>query len=147
MHLLDRPETSNSRRVFPFGLSALLMGVAATAACYHPVLIAGAGALPGTPADSATKVATTVAQKAPTRCNGYFLLVENALPRAVEIYEVGHMSDRFVAYAQIGYTEVPMTELSQQFIAMSRGELMAAATNSDQRAGDRVALQRSCRPF
>lgn len=147
MHLLNRPDTSTSRRAFPLGLSALLLSVAATAACYHPVLIAGATTGLGAPGDSATKVATTVAQKLPTRCNGYFLLVENALPRAVEIYEVGHMSDRFVAYAQIGYTEVPMTELSQQFIAMSRGELMAAATNSDQRAGDRVALQRSCRPF
>ena len=75
------------------------------------------------------------------------LLVENALPRAIEIYEVGHNSDRIVAIAQIGFTEVPMSEGTQQFVAVSRGEVMAAATNADNRSGDRVALQRSCRPY
>ena len=125
-------------------IAILSVGVALAAGCYHPVLVAGALPADKAPTDSAIKVAARATQ----RCNGYYLLVENALPRAVEIYEVGqHMSERLVAYAQIGYTEVPMTESSQQFIAISRGEVMAAATNSDQRAGDRVALSRSCRPF
>lgn len=144
MHLLDRSNRSDTRPARHAALWALLLlGGAGSTGCYHPVYVAGAEPLVKAQLDS-----LKVAQKIAPRCNGYYLLVENALPRAVEIYEVGqHMSERLVAYAQIGYTEVPMTESSQQFIAMSRGELMAAATNTDQRAGDRVALQRSCRPF
>lgn len=142
---MHRDHYSPTRRTsFARTAALLLSGAGFSAACYHPVMVAGAVPADKSPTDSAMKVA----MKTPQRCNGYFLLVENALPRAVEIYEVGqHMSERLVAYAQIGYTEVPMTESSQQFIAMSRGEVMAAATNSDQRAGDRVALSRSCRPF
>ncbi|MBC8089437.1 MAG: hypothetical protein H7Z40_19405 [Phycisphaerae bacterium] len=119
--------------------------------CYHAVPIAAdapPGQLPAVAAgDSASRSSGGSGRfRQPPRCAAYFLLVENALPRPVEIYEVGHMTDRFVAYAQIGFTELPMTESSQQFIAMSRGELMAASGATEQRPGDRVALQRSCRP-
>lgn len=139
MHLLH-----STRRTLSVAIVSVLFGATLAAGCYHPALVAGALPVDKSSTDSAMKVVMKTTQ----RCNGYYLLVENALPRAVEIYEVGqHMSERLVAYAQIGYTEVPMTESSQQFVAMSRGELMAAATNTDQRAGDRVALSRSCRPF
>ena len=120
-------------------------------ACYHAVPVV-ADALPGqnpaaSPSDSGSGDSGRPSRvRPPSRCAAYFLLVENALPRPVEIYEVGHLSDRFVAYAQIGITELPMTESSQQFIAMSRGEVMAASAAGDVRPGDRVALQRSCRP-
>lgn len=120
--------------------------------CYHSVPIAagatGDEASAGAPRDSASGGSSgSKRSRQATRCAAYFLLVENALPRPVEIYEVGHMNDRFVAYAQIGITELPMTESSQQFVAMSRGELMAASSATEVRPGDRVALQRSCRPF
>lgn len=120
-------------------------------ACYHAVPIVGEtspGQLPAvTPADSSSGGSGGSRRiRQPSRCAAYFLLVENALPRPVEIYEVGHMDDRFVAYAPIGFTELPMTESSQQFVAMSRGELMAASSTNEHRPGDRVALQRSCRP-
>ncbi len=130
-------------------LSALFlvpMGLVVGDGCYHPVLIPPA--TPAIAAKQATEDSITKAERnMPPRCRSYVLLVENALPRAVEIYEVGHNSERIVAIAQIGFTEVPMTESTQQFVAVSRGEVMAAATNSDNRSGDRVALQRGCRPF
>lgn len=125
-----------------------------TGACYHPVLIptvAPSGAAPDNPQSeprttgSAGSGSSKQRQPQP-RCAAYFLLVENALPRPVEIYEVQHTSERFVAYAQIGITELPMTESSQQFVAVSRGELMAASSATEHRPGDRVALQRGCRP-
>lgn len=146
MHLLHRSKI-NSVRPPKLGLTlVLLLALAAGTGCYHPVLIP-----PATPEIAKKQAAADSVAKAelktPPRCRSYVLLVENAMPRAVEIYEVGHNSERLIALAQIGFTEVPMTESSQQFVAMSRGEVMAAATNSDNRAGDRVALQRSCRPY
>ena len=145
MHLLNRSKF-NFARPAKLGLALLLsIALVATAGCYHPVLIAAATPEIATKQAAADSVAKAEL-RTPPRCRSYVLLVENALPRAVEIYEVGHNSERLIALAQIGYTEVP-TESSQQFVAMSRGEVMAAATNSDNRAGDRVALQRSCRPY
>lgn len=146
MHLLNRSKY-NSGSPVRFGLpAAFALVLVAGAGCYHPVLIAPA--TPEIAAKQAVEDSVAKAQlKTPPRCASYVLLVENALPRAIEIYEVGHNTDRFVAIAQIGFTEVPMTESTQQFVAMSRGEVMAAATNSDNRSGDRVALQRSCRPY
>ena len=143
------PHRSKHDGGFPtkFGLPTLLsLAMVSGLGCYHPVLIASATpeiAARQAEADSVAKAE----RKIPPRCKTYVLLVENALPRAVEIYEVGHNSDRIVAIAQIGFTEVPMTESTQQFVAVSRGEVMAAATNSDNRSGDRVALHRSCRPY
>lgn len=144
MHLLDR---SKARFAGPpkFGrLTILCVAVTAGAACYHPAMVK-----PATPEIAAKQGAEDSTAKAeqriPPRCRSFVLLVENALPRAVEIYEVGHNNERFVAFAQIGLTEVPMTESTQQFVAVSRGEVMAAATNGDNRSFDRVALQRSCR--
>lgn len=146
MHLLHRSK-HDAGCPSRLGLSTLVpLAIVAGLGCYHPVLIASATphvAARQAEADSVAKAE----RKIPPRCRSYVLLVENALPRAVEIYEVGHNSDRIVAIAQIGFTEVPMTESTQQFVAVSRGEVMAAATNSDNRSGDRVALQRSCRPY
>jgi hypothetical protein len=127
-------------------LTAAALSVTAAAGCYHTVNIP-----PATPEIAAKQAAMDSVDRArrltPPKCRSYVLIVENALPRAVEIYEVGHNDERFIAFAQVGFTEVPMTEGSQQFVARSRGEVMAAATNSEDRSGDRVALQRSCRPY
>ena len=146
MHLLHRSKHDPSCPT-EFGLPTLLSVVfLAAAGCYHPVLIPPVKSETSAKQAAADSVAKAE-RNAPPRCRSYVLLVENALPRAIEIYEVGHNSDRIVAVAQIGFTEVPMTESTQQFVAMSRGEVMAAATNADNRSGDRVALQRSCRPY
>ncbi|MEO7359299.1 MAG: hypothetical protein ABI120_03150 [Gemmatimonadaceae bacterium] len=151
MHFLNRSKHDAGGLASP-GLATLLPRVVTAmlllvgVGCYHPVLIP-----PATPEIAAKQAAADSVAKAernaPPRCKSYVLLVENASPRAVEIYEVGHNSDRIVAIAQIGFTEVPMIEGTQQFVAVSRGEVMAAATNADNRSGDRVVLQRSCRPY
>jgi len=154
-------KATQSADLFKVGIRKLARGISAggavsvflltASACYHAVPIGAAASdeetIASVPADSSRGGSGSSKQlKQATRCAAYFLLVENALPRPVEIYEVGHMNDRFVAYAQVGITELPMTESSQQFIAMSRGELMAASSATEHRPGDRVALQRSCRP-
>ncbi|MEP6832249.1 MAG: hypothetical protein ABJB74_02600 [Gemmatimonas sp.] len=146
MHLLNRWKKYSRGPTIPGLLSMMLPSVVIAAGCYHPTKIPAA--TPEIAAKRATDDSIAKAERnTPPRCRSYVLLVENGSPREVEIYEVGHNTDRLVALAQIGFTEVPMTESSQQFVAMSRGEVMAAATNSDNRSGDRVALQRSCRPF
>ena len=146
MHLLNRSRLNSGGPATSGLRSIALLAMVAVAGCYHPVQIPPATPEIAAKMAEADSVAKAELRRAP-RCKSYVLLVENALPRAVEIYEVGQHADRFVAIAQIGYTEVPMTESTQQFVAMSRGEVMAAATNSDNRSGDRVALQRSCRPY
>lgn len=81
------------------------------------------------------------------QCYSYVLLVENGHSQPVEIYEVTPTADRLVAVALIGITEVPMTDRSQQFVAVSSGVVMAASTSAMTRPGARVALQRSCRLY
>jgi hypothetical protein len=121
-------------------VTVLLIGAGVTqaSACLSiPMVANAAGAEPR--ADSAPP------RPPPPRCYGYVLLVENAHSQPVEIYEVGPMTNRFVAVALIGITEVPMTDRAQQFVAVSSGVVMAASANSETRASDRVALLRSCR--
>jgi hypothetical protein len=97
--------------------------------------------------DSAEKADRELQKKVPPKCYGYVLLVENGHSQPLDIYEVGNQSPRFVAVALIGITEVPMTDRTQQFVAMSSGEIMAASSSNMERPSDRVALQRSCRLF
>jgi hypothetical protein len=109
-----------------------------------------APATPATPAVASvdsTPSRTRHAHHQAPQCYGYVLIVENSHSQPVEIYEVGSMSPRFVTVALIGITEVPMTDRSQQFVAISRGVLLAASGASEVRPNDRVALERSCRQF
>ena len=112
-------------------LMALVQGGCATV----PLV---AGAEPEKPAVSAMK-------KRPPRCEGYVLLVENQMSRPVEIYEIGLNSERLVTVALHGITEVQMVDHSQQYVAVSQGEVMAVT--GGRRSGDRVELQKNCRGF
>lgn len=149
MHLRNRISSNFVLESRARPILALAVAAFVTGGCYHPVLVSAAPP-PGTPVaatppgDSAVNA---VRVRVPQACAGYVLLVENASSNAVEIYEVGHHSDRFIIFAQIGFTEVPMIESTQQFVAMSGGQIMASARNAESGVGERVALQRCCRPY
>ncbi|MEP6763099.1 MAG: hypothetical protein ABJB66_02250 [Gemmatimonadaceae bacterium] len=119
--------------------SAVLLAVLSLMnwACATVPLVAGAE--PEKPPEN------VAGRRGPPRCQGYILLVENQLSRPVEIYEVGLNSERLVTVALHGITEVQMADHSQQYVAVSQGEVMAASNG--RRAGDRVDLQKNCRAF
>lgn len=149
MHLLNHVSSNFVPGSRVRATLALAAAAFVTVGCYHPVLVSAATP-PGTPVAATAprdSAGTAVRVPVPRACAGYVLLVENASADAVEIYEVGHHSDRFIVFAQIGLTEVPMMESTQQFVAISGGQLMASARNAENGVGERVALQRGCRLY
>ena len=141
MFHLNRNNRQHQTRLIQSLRRTALLAVLSTVmgACASVPLVAGAE--PERPANEVSR------RRSPPRCQGYVLLVENQLSRPVEIYEVGLMSDRLVTVALHGITEVQMQDHTQQYVAVSQGEVMAASASNVRRPDDRVALQRSCRAF
>ncbi|MDQ6612767.1 MAG: hypothetical protein M3Y64_10070 [Gemmatimonadota bacterium] len=119
-------------------LAAFFCGLSISNGCASVPLVAGA---------EREDTGGAARKRGSPRCQGYVLLVENQLSRPVEIYEVGLLSDRLVTVALHGITEVQIADHTQQYVAVSQGEVMAASASNVRRPSDRVALERNCRAF